>query len=60
MTQSEHRIPANQSPSPELTKTSAMPPIDLQAASARIPDAVAVLSYGTRPVGQLGVGPRIF
>ena len=31
-----------------------------QRGAAQIPDSVAALSYGSRVVGRLGGGPRIF
>jgi hypothetical protein len=35
-------------------------PRDEPKAAARIPDSVAALSYGTRPLAGPGLGPRLF
>jgi hypothetical protein len=46
---------------PLTTATADRPcPRDERKAAARIPDSVAALSYGTRPLAGVGGGPRLF
>jgi len=60
MTQASHGKSVTSSERPAPTEFQSPPPADFHVATDRIPDAVAVLSYGTRGVGRLGGGPRIF
>ncbi len=60
MTQATHGKPTTESHCPAPTETQALPLTDDRVVSGRIPDAVAVLSYGTPVLGRFGGGPRIF
>jgi hypothetical protein len=60
MEQPTHRESTRDGPSPPNAAGGRTGPQDETRAAARIPDSVAVLSYGSRPLVRLGGGPRLF
>jgi hypothetical protein len=60
MTQPVNRTPANEPSNSPPMEISGPPAQDTRTGSARIPDAVAALSYGAHVLPRLGGGPRIY